>query len=133
MAGVRPILETESWRLFFVAVISPEHYDSFGKVLDQNLPETFDLWSYRHSDRMAARTGKGHAVSTRSGSTLTSLRGFVQQPIPLMISSLSTDFRGKSWHKTETLPAGSRPTQGLKNIAEPVEVFAIDAGTQRIV
>ena len=47
---------------FFVAVISPEHYNSFRKVLDQNLPETFDLWSYRHSDRIAARTGKGHMV-----------------------------------------------------------------------
>ena len=47
---------------FFLAVIAPEHYESFKKILNQDLPSTFDAWSYRHSERVANRTGKGHAV-----------------------------------------------------------------------
>lgn len=47
---------------FFLAEILPEHYDSFRKVLNQNLSDNFDAWSYRHSERIAARTGKGHVV-----------------------------------------------------------------------
>ena len=48
--------------IFFVAVIPPEHYDSFKKVLNQNLPDSFDVWSFRHSERIATRTGKGQTI-----------------------------------------------------------------------
>ena len=47
---------------FFLAEILPEHYESFRKILSQNLPDNFDTWSYLHSERVAARTGKGHVV-----------------------------------------------------------------------
>ena len=47
---------------FFVAEISREHYGSFKKILDENLPETFDEWAFRQSERIAHRSGKGHAV-----------------------------------------------------------------------
>jgi len=47
---------------FFVAAIPPEHYDSFKRVLNQNLPDTFDLWSFRHSEKMAARTRHGQTI-----------------------------------------------------------------------
>lgn len=46
---------------FFLAEISREHYGAFTKIL-QELPDTFDAWSYRQSERIAARSGKGHTV-----------------------------------------------------------------------
>lgn len=47
---------------FFLAEILAEHYDAFRRVLGQPLPGNFEAWSYRHSERIAARTGKGHIV-----------------------------------------------------------------------
>jgi hypothetical protein len=47
---------------FFLAAISREHYESFKKILNQELSESFDVWSYRHSERVANRSAKGHAV-----------------------------------------------------------------------
>jgi hypothetical protein len=47
---------------FFLAEILPEHYDAFRKILNQSLPDSFDAWSYRQSERVATRAGKGHAV-----------------------------------------------------------------------
>jgi hypothetical protein len=47
---------------FFVAVIPREHYDSFKKLLNQEVPDSFDVWSFRHSERIAARTSKGQTI-----------------------------------------------------------------------
>lgn len=47
---------------FFLAEIPPEHYEAFRKILNPRLPDSFDAWSYRHSDRVATRAGKGHTI-----------------------------------------------------------------------
>lgn len=47
---------------FFVAGISPEHYDSFRRLLGRELPDSFDAWAYRQSERIAKLSAKSHAV-----------------------------------------------------------------------
>jgi hypothetical protein len=59
---VPPQLGDRTLPAFFLAVISPEHYERFKKILSQDLPDTYDAWSYRHSERVANRTVKGHAI-----------------------------------------------------------------------
>ena len=79
---------------FFLAGIPPEHYDSFKKILGQDLPDSFDAWSYRQSERITKLSGKGHAVYevkispdeftrycqvTKSGINSKSLDGFASE------------------------------------------------------
>jgi len=60
--AVRPNLGDGTLAAFFLAEISRERYDAFKKILGQNLPDSFDTWSYRQSERIASRSGKGHTV-----------------------------------------------------------------------